>query len=388
MKKMFLSFIAICAMFFGIMSAEASWYPECTSYSVGDEIEVVLGDGKKEKFYVIENREADCYVTAIYKGVLGETISFGLVQNGTTFGNSNAEKKLNELTKNWVTPDTIRLIKSSEITDDIDTSKESAYEFSKPAYLNIGKSYWTETVINSNDTFKPYVVSGSVNHSTLKTTVDDTAYIRPVIEVFKLNIDGGAVKPKNWDEFIKFYSDMIFEEGYESKIESTEKSLYIKMTKGDIVSEANFEFIDGLLIYKNEQSNGINVVSEFMLRLVASLNHSRLVYDVYDDYDLDTFDGAYTFNEDYISVIRNETSEVNEKYIKEMTVDLATFLGWKTEEEIKIDDTKTEETKKEEIKEEVKNPKTADTNIVLITLGLIASGSLIVISKKKLCKNK
>lgn len=57
-------------------------------------------------------------------------------------------------------------------------------------------------------------------------------------------------------------------------------------------------------------------------------------------------------------------------------------------EEPKKEETKVEETKKEEIKEEVKNPKTADTNVILVTLGLIASGSLIVISKKKLCKNK
>ena len=385
MKKIFLSFIAICAMFFCVMSAEA-YEPTATSYKVGDEIEVVLGKGIKAKFYVIEDSDSkNGGVTAIYKGVLGEEFSFGATKAG--LDGSTAKTKLDELTKAWETPDVIRLIDVSEINDEIDTSSEEDYEFTKPTFLNIGKSYWTETVVNSNGNFKPYVVNSLSTVSTLKTTTDSTAYIRPVIEVSKLYIEGGMVKPKNLDElgdvFIMLAADAT---GSEIKIEKTENSLKAKIDDSDEICEATFTLEDGILIHKNTTGD-MNYLADFMVMAIAVFDTPRFAYDGYDVLR-NIF--KLSINESYLTVIRNDDNRITE-----MTADLETLLGWKveTEEETKVEETKKEEPKqeeikKEEIKEEVKNPKTADTNIIFVTLGLIASGSLIVISKKKLCKNK
>lgn len=384
MRKILLSFIALFTMFFCVMSAEA-WQPNYTAYEAGNEIEVVLGKGLKAKFYVMEDSNSESgTVTAIYKDVLGEAFYFGPTK--ASIVGSTAKTKLDELTKDWETPNEIRLIDVSEINDEIDTSSEEEYEFTKPVYLNIGKSYWTQTVINNGETYRPYLVTTWNTFSTLHTTQSNSpsngGYIRPVIEIEKEYINNGVVKPKNWEELVDFYSNVIIEAEFELKTVKTENSLYAKLTDNEWADEANFDLVDNLLTYKAVYKEGDTpILSEFMFECVIYWDAFRIVYDGY------FIDGTFqlTINEPYLTVIRDDNNRITE-----MTADLETLLGWKveSEEEIKIDDTKTEETKKEEIKEEVKNPKTADTNVILVTLGLIASGSLIVISKKKLCKNK
>lgn len=383
MKKIFLSFIALFTMFFCVMSAEA-WQPNYTAYEAGDEIEVVLGKGIKEKFYVIKDSNSESgSVIAIYKDVLGEPFYFGPTK--ASIAGSTAKTKLDELTKDWETPDVIRLIEVSEINDEIDTSGEEEYEFTKPVYLNIGKSYWTQTVINNGETYRPYLVTTWNTFSTLHTTQSNSpsngGYIRPVIEISKAGVNGGIIKPKNWDEFVEFYSGAIGEmQGENFKIEKTDNSLTAKMTYLDKEYESRFNYNDGVLTYKNE-SKAYDILAEFMQATIFGLDSYDLVYEgVESDVML-----SKEFSNDYLKFTRNDSDEAIEQYITEMTVDLETLLGWE-KKEVKEEVSKPAE--KEEIKEEVKNPKTADTNVILVTLGLIASGSLIVISKKKLCKNK
>jgi hypothetical protein len=206
--------------------------------------------------------------------------------------------------------------------------------------------------------------------------------------LFGWNTKEGKENKALWNKFVEefkktdIYKLLADVETNTIDVTSTEKTLKIVANDGKKSVTTNFTYDNGIVSFVPSDNVETALVDGIWIsNAIATLSNIK----GYDPEKVNEW-----IKEDRKFTLKDDGIEMTTEKFKSGSIsgDRCTSFKLDIKNGLKSFANKKEETKKEEIKEQVKNPKTADTNVILVTLGLIASGSLIVISKKKLCKNK
>lgn len=354
-KRIFKILLVLFTLFIGVNKASA-YELSYKTYKAGDEVEIVLNEGLSEKFYVLEDTGEE--IVAIYKDVLGEMFWFNPTTNGLK--GSEAEKKLNDLTKEWDYADEITLLDATQIKKDIKVEEDEEYDFSEPKYLHIGKSYWTKTVVDDNGNYYPYVVTNWNTYSNLHTTQNTApasgGYIRPVIKITKLYVKDAVVKPKTFEEFVEGFEKFVKSEFSDQKINIETKilegGLNIKVSsvyegKEEMSEDVTFKY-DGKIFSFIDEEEKYEVDYVMILYLEPMINA-----DIYMDENYkSTSEGA---SGKYFKIVAGD------KNLKEFSFDLEHYFGFSNK---KVADTSAKDDK-------VENPKQQIQMLLLLSVDLL-----------------
>ena len=225
----YLKYILICmvTLFLVPRGVNATQTVDYKEYKVGDEITVWLDVAKTKtaKFRVIANSAAGRdtkqpdgkitpnknatyqWVTAIYEGTVGESAYRVASEDDLTYEHSALRPNLVAATKDWKTPDDIRLLTLNDLATLLGNSVPtyiSTHLKDRYPWMVSSTSYWLEkdafkvseqVVEGTTTTTKSVIVAYAITPAGLLDQVNETtkAGIRPVITIHKGFVEGGMI---------------------------------------------------------------------------------------------------------------------------------------------------------------------------------------------------
>ena len=219
--------ISMVALFFIPKGVSATQTVDYKEFKVGDEITVWLDAAKTKsaKFRVIENtaagretkqpdgeitpnkKAAYQWVTAVYQGTVGESAYGVASEDDLKYETSLLRPNLVVATKNWKTPEDIRLLTLTDLASlagNADPHYISTHLKTKYPWMVLDKSYWlgndafvdqVQVMEGNSITTREVIVAWGVNTQGVVSGIDENTKlgIRPVITIHKGFVEGGMI---------------------------------------------------------------------------------------------------------------------------------------------------------------------------------------------------
>lgn len=167
---------------------------EYDRFNIGDKVTIQINGTTQKSFYVIKDSgEYNSKLTLLLDQNIGEDYYNSSISFGDKYESSSVKAKLENLTRNWINVDSVRLITAEELgylvyacpkyqtenAPDLDLSGAPSWVYSS--------SYWTMSpkLLTTSDNGKKVWVVDKNSKKMTNAFVDSTSGIRPVIEVHK-----------------------------------------------------------------------------------------------------------------------------------------------------------------------------------------------------------